>query len=157
MYRCTTVSAYKYTSAFWPRVRARALCTRLFGLINTPTGRCAPPPPPIATSLLLILFIPQKQKLKYFQKRNAFLQAWTYLCSGSGMFIPDPGSGFLPIPDPGSKNSSKRVGWKKFVVIPFLVATNSQNWKLFYFWNAEEKNFGQFSKNFRFFYPKICP
>ncbi len=34
---------------------------------------------------------------------NTFLQ-----CCGSGMFIPDPGSWFLPIPDPGSKNSNKR-------------------------------------------------
>jgi hypothetical protein len=34
-------------------------------------------------------------------------------CCGSGMFIPDPGSWFLPIPDPGSKNSNKRVRWKK--------------------------------------------
>jgi hypothetical protein len=24
-------------------------------------------------------------------------------CCGSGMFIPDPGSWFLPIPDPGSR------------------------------------------------------
>ncbi len=41
------------------------------------------------------------------------------------MSIPDPGSWFLPIPDPGSKNSNKRKGWKKFVV-NFLctVATN---------------------------------
>jgi hypothetical protein len=31
---------------------------------------------------------------------------------------------FLPIPDPGSKNSNKREGWKKCVVIPFYVATN---------------------------------
>jgi hypothetical protein len=28
------------------------------------------------------------------------------------MFIPDPGSWFLPIPDPGSKNSNKTEGWK---------------------------------------------
>ncbi len=37
----------------------------------------------------------------------------THQCWGSGMFIPDPRSWFLPIPDPGSKNSSKREGWKK--------------------------------------------
>ncbi len=38
-------------------------------------------------------------------------------CGGSGMFLPDPGSWFLPIPDPGSriwsKNSNKRQGRKK--------------------------------------------
>ncbi len=37
----------------------------------------------------------------------------TYQCCGSGMFIPDPGSWFLPIPDPGSNNRNKREGWKK--------------------------------------------
>jgi hypothetical protein len=40
------------------------------------------------------------------------------------MFIPDPD--FYPsrISDPRSKNSNKREGRKKFVVIPFYVATN---------------------------------
>ncbi len=41
-------------------------------------------------------------------------------CCGSGMFIPDPGSWFLPIPDPGSKNSNKREGWKKICCHDFL-------------------------------------
>ncbi len=43
------------------------------------------------------------------------------------MFIPDPGSWFLPtpdtgsrIPDPGSKNSNKREGWKKISCHTFL-------------------------------------
>ncbi len=36
------------------------------------------------------------------------------------MFIPDPGSWFLPIPDPGSKNSNKRQGWKKICCHNFL-------------------------------------
>jgi hypothetical protein len=52
------------------------------------------------------------------------------------MFIPDPGSGFLPIPDPGSrisdpgsripdpKTATKERGEKKFVVVTFYVATN---------------------------------
>jgi hypothetical protein len=38
------------------------------------------------------------------------------------MFIPDPD--ILPIPDPGSKTATKERGEKKFVVMPFLVATN---------------------------------
>ncbi len=33
----------------------------------------------------------------------------------------------------------------------------SQNWILCYFWNAKEKNLGQFSKNCWSFYPKIFP
>jgi hypothetical protein len=32
----------------------------------------------------------------------------------------------------------------------------SQNGKIFYFLNAEEKKLGQFSKNYRTFYPKNC-
>jgi hypothetical protein len=57
-------------------------------------------------------------------------------CCGSGMFIPDPD--FYPswIPDPGSrisdpKTATKERGEKKLVVIPFYVATNLQNCKLF--------------------------
>jgi hypothetical protein len=50
-------------------------------------------------------------------------------CGGSGMFIPDPGSWFLPIPDPGSripepKTATNKRGEKKFFFIPFYVATN---------------------------------
>ncbi len=47
-------------------------------------------------------------------------------CGGSRMFIPDPGSWFLPIPDPGSriqKQQQKREV-KKLVLIPFYVASN---------------------------------
>ncbi len=38
------------------------------------------------------------------------------------MFIPDPGSWFLPIPDP--RTATKKRGEKKLVVIPFYLATN---------------------------------
>ncbi len=47
-----------------------------------------------------------------------------YQCCGSGMFIPDLGSWFLAIPDPGSKTATKERGEKKLVVITFYVATN---------------------------------
>jgi hypothetical protein len=51
-------------------------------------------------------------------------------------FIPDPD--FLPIPDPGSlipdpKNSTKERSEKKFVVIPFFVATNFTKLKIILF------------------------
>ncbi len=75
--------------------------------------------------------------------------AWIGLqCCGSGMFIPDPGSWFLPIPDPGSKNRNKREGWKKIDVIPFYVATNFTKLFIILVWSAKEKNLGQFSKNY---------
>jgi hypothetical protein len=56
-------------------------------------------------------------------------------CCGSGMFIPDPGSWFLPIPDPGSripdpKTGSKERGEKKFFVKHFFVATNFTKCKI---------------------------
>jgi hypothetical protein len=41
------------------------------------------------------------------------------------MFIPDPD--LLPIPDPGSKTSTKERDEKKLVVLPILVATNFPN------------------------------
>jgi hypothetical protein len=43
---------------------------------------------------------------------------------------------------------------KNFCHTFFLSPQISQNCKLFYFWNAEEKNVGQFSKNYRTFLPK---
>ena len=73
------------------------------------------------------------------------------------MYTPDPGSWFLPIPDPGSKNSKKkREGWKKFV-IPFYVATNFTKLKIILVLKCwRKKNLGQFSMNYRTFYPKNC-
>jgi hypothetical protein len=61
------------------------------------------------------------------------------------MFIPGsrilifthPGS---RISDPGSKNSNKREGVKKFVVIPFFVATNFTKLQIISFFKVEEKN-----------------
>jgi hypothetical protein len=59
-------------------------------------------------------------------------------CCGSGMFITDPD--FYPsrIPDPGSrvqdtKTATKERGEKKFVVIPFFVATNFTKFKIIFF------------------------
>ncbi len=60
-----------------------------------------------------------------------------------------PGSFFLPIPNPGSKNSNNREGWKKICCHTFFVATNFTKLKIIFFWNAEEKSLGQFSKNYR--------
>jgi hypothetical protein len=65
------------------------------------------------------------------------------------MFIPDPD--FYPsrIPDP--KIAAKERGEKKIIVISFHIIEN-----YFLFCNAEEKNLGQFSKNYRTFYSKNC-
>ncbi len=60
-------------------------------------------------------------------KKSGYMSSDFKQCCGSGMFIPDPGSWFLPIPDPGSrisdpgsKNSNKREGWKKICCHTFL-------------------------------------
>ncbi len=68
--------------------------------------------------------------------------------------IPDPGSWFFT--HPGSriqKQQQKRELKKKFLSYLFLPQI-SQNCKLFYFWSAEEKNLGQFSKKYRTFNQK---
>jgi hypothetical protein len=67
-------------------------------------------------------------------------------CGGSGMFIPDPGSWFLPIPDPGSKNSNKREGWKKNRVITFYVATNFTKLHIILVLMCRRKKFGPIFK-----------
>jgi len=67
---------------------------------------------------------------------------WTMVNNNIGS-VADPGC-LSRIPDLGSKNSNKREGCNKFVVIPFLLPQNSQNCKLFYVSNAEEKNLGHF-------------
>ncbi len=78
-----------------------------------------------------------------------------------------PGSWFLPIPisdpgsrilDPGSRiqKPQQKREVKKFVVIPFFVATNFTKLKIILFLKCWEKNLAQFSKNYRTFYPKIC-
>ncbi len=73
-------------------------------------------------------------------------------CCGYRMIIPDPGSWFLPIPDPGSKNSNKREGWKKICSHTFFVATNFTKLKIILVLKCRRKNLGEFSKNYRTFY-----
>jgi hypothetical protein len=69
--------------------------------------------------------------------------------------IPDPD--LYPFRNPGSQiSATEERGEKKFVVKPFFVATNFTKLKIILFLNAEEKNMGQFSKNYKTFYPKIC-
>jgi hypothetical protein len=84
---------------------------------------------------------------------RTILRFCIFQCCGSGMFIPDPGSQIL---DPGSwiqKQQQKRQMKKNCChTVLFLSPQISQNWKLLYFWNAEEKNLGKFSM---IFYPKI--
>ncbi len=66
-----------------------------------------------------------------------------------------PGSWFLPIPDPGSwisdpgsKNSNKREGWKKLVVITFYVATNFTKLQIILVLKCWRKKFGPILKEF---------
>jgi hypothetical protein len=68
--------------------------------------------------------------------------------------IPDPGTWFLSIPDPGSNNNNKRGGEKKFVVLPFFVATNFTKFKIILFWNRYRKKLFQFTKYHSTFYLK---
>ncbi len=71
------------------------------------------------------------------------------------MFIPDPRSWFLPMPDPGSKNSNKREGWKKFFCHKFLCSHKFHNIaNYFSFEVLKKKIWANFQKIYRTFYPK---
>jgi hypothetical protein len=67
-------------------------------------------------------------------------------CCGSWMFIPDPISRILIFTHPGSKNGSKREGWKKISCHTLFCSHKFH----------KIKNLGQFSKNYRTSYPKNC-
>ncbi len=80
----------------------------------------------------------------------------TYLqCDGSGMFIPEPGSWFLPIPDPGSKNSNKREGWKKNCCHTFFCSYKFRKIEYYFiFLKCQTKKFGPIFKELLKFLPK---
>ena len=93
---------------------------------------------------------------------------WGYIrnqCCGSGMFIPDPGSWFLPIPDPVSRISDpgsriqkqqQKREVKKISSQIFLCSHKfNKIVNYFSFEVLKKKNLGQFSKNCWSFYPKI--
>ena len=77
------------------------------------------------------------------QAKEVFFAVWRIRDVYPGSRIPDP------------KTVTKERGEKKFFIILFFVVTNFTNWILCYFWNAKEKNLGQFLKNCWSFYPKI--
>ncbi len=68
-----------------------------------------------------------------------------YQCCGPGMFIPDTGSWFLPIPDPGSKNSNKREGWKK-ICYTFLCRHKFHKIENYFSFEVLKKKFGPIFK-----------
>ncbi len=85
------------------------------------------------------------------------------------MFIPDPWSWFLPIPDPGSrildpgsrisdpgsKNSNKRERWKKICYHTFCCSHKFHKIEYYVIFEmVKKKNVGQFTKNCWSFYPK---
>ncbi len=77
------------------------------------------------------------------------------------MFIPDPGSWFLPIPDlwfriPDPKTATKERDEKKIFVIPFYVATNFTKLKIiFSFEVLKKKIWANFQKIIELFTQKI--
>ncbi len=84
-------------------------------------------------------------------------------CCGSGMFIPDPGSWILPIPDPGSrisdpgsKNSNKRERWKIFFCLTFLCSHKFHKIvNYFSFEVLKKKIWANFQRNIELFTNKI--
>ncbi len=92
-------------------------------------------------------------------------------CCGSGMFNPDPGSWFLPIPDPGSripdpgsrisdpgsKKNNKRERWKKISCHTFLCSHKFHKIvNYFSFEVLKEKIWANFQRIIELFYQKNC-
>ncbi len=70
--------------------------------------------------------------------------------------IPDPD--FYPsrIPDLGSKNSNKRDGWEKNLCHTIFCSHKFPKLQIILFLKCRKNFLGQFSKNYRTFYPKNC-
>jgi hypothetical protein len=82
-------------------------------------------------------------------RRALYLKSYQdslYQNCGSGIFIQDPGSWFLAIPDPGSKTATKEMGEKKLVVITFYVAINFTKLQIISVLNCWRKKFGPIFK-----------
>ncbi len=83
--------------------------------------------------------------------------------AGSGINIPDPGSWFLPIPDPGSrisdpgsKNSNKREGWKKNCCHTFLCSHKFHKIEHYFSFEVQKKNiWADFQRIIELFTQKI--
>ncbi len=83
-------------------------------------------------------------------------------CCVSGMFIPDPRSWFLSIPDPeyrildpGSNNSNKIGRRKNLLSYLVLWPQVLQKWKIFHFLTGT-KNILAIDKDLQSFLPKYC-
>jgi hypothetical protein len=73
---------------------------------------------------------PQAEGISFLDLKNRLLLRWKWIIkmiektSVADLWclsrILDPGSWFWPIPDPGSKNSKKREGWKKICCHNFI-------------------------------------
>ncbi len=91
---------------------------------------------------------------------NGILQILSmyFKCCGSGMFIPDPGClSRIPVSYFYPSRTGSRIQKQQQYLLSYLFCCHKFHkiLKLFYFWNAEEKNLGQFSKNYSTFYPTI--
>ncbi len=86
--------------------------------------------------------------------RNTDPQAWLAVLRIRDVY---PGSWFLPIPDPGSKNSNKRERWKKISCHTFLCSHKFHKIvNYFSFEVLKKKIFGPIFKELKNFYQKNC-
>ncbi len=83
-------------------------------------------------------------------------QAGTLPKELSRQLIPDPGSWFLAIQDPGSKTATKERGEKKLNVITFYVATNFTKLQIISVLNCWRKKFGPIFKEFKELFNQNC-
>ncbi len=119
--------------------------TILYTEVNSSTGTHAQL---YTTPNILPLFTFLQQHKFYIQSQRC----------GSGMFIPDPGSWFLPIPipDPRSKNSSKREGWKKICCHTFFCSHKFHLIENYFIFEMLKKNiWANFQRIIKLFTQKI--
>ncbi len=81
-------------------------------------------------------------------------------CGGSGMFIPDPGSWFLPIPDPGSRIPDPKTATKERGEIfchTFLCSHKFPKIENFFSFEVlKKKIWSNFQRIIELFTQKIC-
>ena len=74
--------------------------------------------------MLKKIFAPIFKNYRTFNPKNVTCQH----CGGSGMFIPDPGSWFLPILDPGSGSATLLVEINLFIFVVNFIAIDFSGW-----------------------------
>jgi hypothetical protein len=100
-----------------------------------------------------------KNPLRNPKRKNVLFLCESVLRESS---VADPGclsrilTFFHPEPESRIQKQQQKRREKRFVVLPFIVATNIPKLQLFYFSTGDKKNLVQYKKNYRTFYTRNC-